>query len=346
MDRCSETGARLLDEQRTQHTEQPESLLKGRVDQVILQYCQGKLFDSCTSKVDSEPPHGSNVDIPHIHECKQTLDSMVAEKADISETLVKVDSQMMIQKYGVRSILRCNAADNPDKTSTHTTTPTLSTTAVADTPPLKNIHSTNQTPNQKYQWSLHEAEFMGLYLRAATSSMDENSAHNYVHFDKIPMYCDSKAAIAISCNPVCDFPYQATSRSEYHFIKEQVGKRCITRFSNVIGSVRLSAAYSKSEEVSIIGRMPTKIELTLEQSQQGVSNDVLIEPTSIAKALSDSSWVEVMQEELLQFKLQQVWKLMDLPNEKRAIGTKLVFKNKKDERGIVIRNKVRLVAGS
>ncbi|GKB33883.1 putative ribonuclease H-like domain-containing protein, partial [Tanacetum coccineum] len=30
-----------------------------------------------------------------------------------------------------------------------------------------------------------------------------------------------------------------------------------------------------------------------------------IEPTSIVKALSDSSWVEVMQEELLQFKLQQ-----------------------------------------
>ncbi|GKG21227.1 hypothetical protein Tco_0383822, partial [Tanacetum coccineum] len=34
----------------------------------------GKLFDSCTSKVDSEPPYGSNVDIPNIHECKQTLD--------------------------------------------------------------------------------------------------------------------------------------------------------------------------------------------------------------------------------------------------------------------------------
>nr|GFA45999.1 hypothetical protein [Tanacetum cinerariifolium] len=32
---------------------------------------------------------------------------------------------------------------------------------------------------------------------------------------------------------------------------------------------------------------------------------LLIEPTSIAKALSDSSWVEAMQEELLQFKLQQ-----------------------------------------
>ncbi|GJS04316.1 hypothetical protein Tco_0320824 [Tanacetum coccineum] len=63
----------------------------------------GKLFDSCTSKVDSEPPHGSNVDILNIHECKQTLDSMVAEKADISETIVNVDSQMMIQKNDVWS---------------------------------------------------------------------------------------------------------------------------------------------------------------------------------------------------------------------------------------------------
>ncbi|GJR39602.1 putative ribonuclease H-like domain-containing protein [Tanacetum coccineum] len=35
---------------------------------------------------------------------------------------------------------------------------------------------------------------------------------------------------------------------------------------------------------------------------------------------------------------------MDLPNRKRAIGTKWVFRNKKDKRGIVIRNKARLVA--
>ncbi|GJX76989.1 putative ribonuclease H-like domain-containing protein [Tanacetum coccineum] len=51
-----------------------------------------------------------------------------------------------------------------------------------------------------------------------------------------------------------------------------------------------------------------------------------------------------MQEELLQFKLQEVWTLVDLPNGRRAIGTKWVFRNKKDERGIVIRNKARLVA--
>ncbi|GJV33727.1 putative ribonuclease H-like domain-containing protein [Tanacetum coccineum] len=48
--------------------------------------------------------------------------------------------------------------------------------------------------------------------------------------------------------------------------------------------------------------------------------------------------------ELLQFKLQEVWTLVDLPNGKRAIGSKWVFRNKKDERGIMIRNKARLVA--
>ncbi|GKG05420.1 copia protein, partial [Tanacetum coccineum] len=54
--------------------------------------------------------------------------------------------------------------------------------------------------------------------------------------------------------------------------------------------------------------------------------------------------IEDMQEELLQFKLQEVWTLVDLPNGKRAIGTKWVFMNKKDERGIVIKNKAKLVA--
>nr|GEU80242.1 hypothetical protein [Tanacetum cinerariifolium] len=41
---------------------------------------------------------------------------------------------------------------------------------------------------------------------------------------------------------------------------------------------------------------------------------------------------------------RKVWILVDLPYGKRAIGTKWVFKNKKDERGIVIKNKARLVA--
>ncbi|GKB45274.1 ribonuclease H-like domain-containing protein [Tanacetum coccineum] len=42
--------------------------------------------------------------------------------------------------------------------------------------------------------------------------------------------------------------------------------------------------------------------------------------------------------------LAMVYSLVDLPKGKRAIGTKWVYRNKKDERGIVVRNKARLVA--
>ncbi|GJX40143.1 putative ribonuclease H-like domain-containing protein [Tanacetum coccineum] len=68
------------------------------------------------------------------------------------------------------------------------------------------------------------------------------------------------------------------------------------------------------------------------------------EPKKISEALEDESWVDAMQEELLQFKIQKVWILVDLPFGKKAIGTKWVYRNKKDERGVVVRNKARLVA--
>nr|GEX72641.1 ribonuclease H-like domain, reverse transcriptase, RNA-dependent DNA polymerase [Tanacetum cinerariifolium] len=69
-----------------------------------------------------------------------------------------------------------------------------------------------------------------------------------------------------------------------------------------------------------------------------------LEPTTVViQDLTDPNWIEAMQDELLQFRLQKVWRLVDLPKGKHAIGTKWVYRNKKDERGIVVRNKARLV---
>nr|GEY70595.1 hypothetical protein [Tanacetum cinerariifolium] len=49
------------------------------------------------------------------------------------------------------------------------------------------------------------------------------------HFDKIPMYCDSKVAITISCNPV---QHSRTKHIDvrYHFIKEKVKKGIVELF--------------------------------------------------------------------------------------------------------------------
>nr|GEV45440.1 hypothetical protein [Tanacetum cinerariifolium] len=44
------------------------------------------------------------------------------------------------------------------------------------------------------------------------------------------------------------------------------------------------------------------------------------EPKRVHQDLNNPSWIEATQEELLQFKMQKVWVLVDLPHEKRAIG--------------------------
>nr|GEW47815.1 retrovirus-related Pol polyprotein from transposon TNT 1-94 [Tanacetum cinerariifolium] len=68
------------------------------------------------------------------------------------------------------------------------------------------------------------------------------------------------------------------------------------------------------------------------------------EPKNIKEAMVDSAWIEAMHEELHQFDRLQVQELVDKPFGKSIIKLKWLWKNKKDEDQIVIRNKARLVA--
>src|SRR4051812_45106247 len=69
-----------------------------------------------------------------------------------------------------------------------------------------------------------------------------------------------------------------------------------------------------------------------------------IEPKNSKDALVGEHWYLAMQEELNQFKRNEVWDLVPPPRDHRVIGTKWVFRNRLDENGIITRNKVRLVA--
>ncbi|GJU93677.1 retrovirus-related pol polyprotein from transposon TNT 1-94 [Tanacetum coccineum] len=78
--------------------------------------------------------------------------------------------------------------------------------------------------------SLAEAEYVSLSACCAQVLWLRTQLIDYgFHFDKIPMYCDSKAAIAISCNPV---QHSRTKHIDvrYHFIKEQVEKGIVELF--------------------------------------------------------------------------------------------------------------------
>ncbi|GKF66840.1 retrovirus-related pol polyprotein from transposon TNT 1-94, partial [Tanacetum coccineum] len=68
------------------------------------------------------------------------------------------------------------------------------------------------------------------------------------------------------------------------------------------------------------------------------------EPKKVSKSLKYPGWVDAMQEKLNQFSRNKVWTLVPAPYGKTIISSKWVWKNKRDETGIVIKNKARLVA--
>ena len=69
-----------------------------------------------------------------------------------------------------------------------------------------------------------------------------------------------------------------------------------------------------------------------------------LELKSVSDALKDEHWFLAMQDELDQFKRNDVWDLVPRTKSQQIIGTKWVFRNKLDDSGMIIKNKARLVA--
>nr|GFA41244.1 retrovirus-related Pol polyprotein from transposon TNT 1-94 [Tanacetum cinerariifolium] len=69
-----------------------------------------------------------------------------------------------------------------------------------------------------------------------------------------------------------------------------------------------------------------------------------VEPKTYKKALTQSCWIEAMQEELNEFERLEVWELVPRPNQVMMITLKWIYKVKIDELGGILKNKARLVA--
>ncbi|GJY43320.1 putative ribonuclease H-like domain-containing protein [Tanacetum coccineum] len=96
------------------------------------------------------------------------------------------------------------------------------------------------------------------------------------------------------------------------------------------------ASYDEEGVITDFNSLPTEIEVsptpTLRIHNIHPKSQILGDPKSavqtrskketkkISEALQDDSWVQAMQEELLQFKLQQVWVLVDLPHGMKEEG--------------------------
>ncbi|GJZ33617.1 putative ribonuclease H-like domain-containing protein [Tanacetum coccineum] len=69
-----------------------------------------------------------------------------------------------------------------------------------------------------------------------------------------------------------------------------------------------------------------------------------VEPKTYKDALTQSCWIEAMQEELNEFERLGVWELVPRPDKVMVITLKWIYKVKLDELGGILKNKARLVA--
>nr|GEX13013.1 hypothetical protein [Tanacetum cinerariifolium] len=69
-----------------------------------------------------------------------------------------------------------------------------------------------------------------------------------------------------------------------------------------------------------------------------------VEPKTYKDALTQSCWIEVMQEELNEFEHLEVWELVPRPDKVMVITLKWIYKVKLDKLGGILKNKAHLVA--
>nr|GFA17346.1 retrovirus-related Pol polyprotein from transposon TNT 1-94 [Tanacetum cinerariifolium] len=103
--------------------------------------------------------------------------------------------------------------------------------------------------------------------------------------------------------------------------------------------------WTKDHPLQIIGDLKSSVRTRGQLVNSCLFSCLLsfIEPANVDEALRDADWVSAMQDELDQFARLEVWRLVPRPEGKTIIKTKWIFKNKKDESSLVIRNKARLV---
>ncbi|GKC84482.1 putative ribonuclease H-like domain-containing protein, partial [Tanacetum coccineum] len=112
---------------------------------------------------------------------------------------------------------------------------------------------------------------------------------------------------------ICQSSQSLTSLKKGFLMKLLMMKRVWSMISTTYQQIPTLRIHNIHPQSQILGN-PKSSAQTRSRVKQTFRAHALEEPKKISKALKDDSWVEAMQEELLQFRLQQVWILVDLPH--------------------------------
>nr|GEX34013.1 putative ribonuclease H-like domain-containing protein [Tanacetum cinerariifolium] len=195
-----------------------------------------------------------------------------------------------------------------------------------------------------------DAESLGLGFANETEELQTQASAKIVPPGCIPVPTGSisvptgsipvpASATMVSTN---DVPVHTSSSTDTIFDDEPTTRfPCPSDLGNHDPSPGIFSFSSYDDE---FGAALNNVASTMEVSLVATTRINTIHPQSLIIGDPTLAMKTRSKEEMQQFKFQNVWVLVDLPAGKYAIGTKWILKNKQDARGIVVRNKARLVA--
>ncbi|GJV25619.1 retrovirus-related pol polyprotein from transposon TNT 1-94 [Tanacetum coccineum] len=268
----------------------------------------GKMFTDNTTKVDSEPPNGSNGDITNPYECYKTLNVNTVQASLFNEkmTSIHISSSIALQRH-------MTSADNtsgpvPQSKERCTLQCALSLEEEKSSSP---VHSNpGPAPNLLMPGPIS----LGLVPNPAPV---------------IPYVPPTNKELELLFQPIFDEYFTLPAEQSFE----------VNPFSAADPEpfVNMFAPDSNSEASS---------SMLATDALWCFYNSVLskVEPKNFNSAVIEDCWFQAMQDEIHEFDRLDVWELVPPPNCAMIIALKWIYKIKLDEYGDVLKNKAHLVA--
>nr|GEX97707.1 retrovirus-related Pol polyprotein from transposon TNT 1-94 [Tanacetum cinerariifolium] len=162
-------------------------------------------------------------------------------------------------------------------------------------------------------------------------------------------------------NPTSSTPFIPPSRTDWDLLFQPLFDELLTPPSSVdhpapkvialiaeVVAPELAASTGLPSSTTVDQYVPSPISTRLQLHKQALlcyydAFLTSVEPKMYKDTLTQSCWIEAMQEELNEFECLKVWELVPQPNKVIVITLKWIYKVKLDELRGIIKNKARLV---
>nr|GFB62590.1 retrovirus-related Pol polyprotein from transposon TNT 1-94 [Tanacetum cinerariifolium] len=188
-----------------------------------------------------------------------------------------------------------------------------------------NLSGIKDAANQEVRKNESSLRYIHLPNWAHDALLEPTSSKPYEESStQVPEGSGNPNPTASTFNPPAKKMETLTVESPIPTVSSPVPTACLNDSSEPSSEARLvSKRVANQEETPSLDNILSLMNRFEDILRVSTSSDEIIGvEADVSDASQDPSWVEAMQEELLQLKIQKVWTLVDCPKEVRPIGTK------------------------